>query len=185
VPALPPLVLFQSLPKGQKMDQIVRQACEAGVSLIVPFISARSVSRPDVSDLAGKRDRWMRIAREARQQSGSLVETDISPVLDLAGVLNVWRERAGKATRPLALLLHQDPLEKATLNGYLDATPDLVALTIGPEGGFSEEEASALVSAGFGPLLLGPNVLRTETAALYAVAAVQVVLLERTTWRIS
>jgi 16S rRNA (uracil1498-N3)-methyltransferase len=82
----------------------------------------------------------------------------------------------------LGLLLHQDPLEQGTFHGYLGNNPALVVLAIGPEGGFSSEEADQFLGEGFNPLLMGNTILRTETAALYAAAAVRIILMERTSW---
>jgi 16S rRNA (uracil1498-N3)-methyltransferase len=74
------------------------------------------------------------------------------------------------------------PLEKLILHDYLSEVPDLVALVIGPEGGFSPAEVSRFPEAGFKPFKLSCAVLRTETAALYGAAAVHIILLENTSW---
>jgi 16S rRNA (uracil1498-N3)-methyltransferase len=183
LPSLPPIVLLQALPKGQKMDLIVRQATEAGIALILPFTSERSVSRPESGrDAQSKRERWERIVREARQQSGSDVSTAVAPLCDASTAMATWktfrRERGGG----VGILLHQNPLAQGTLHGYLSDDPPAVALAVGPEGGFSATEAEEFMAADFAPVLIGANVLRTETAALFAIAAVQTVLLEKTSW---
>lgn len=183
LPPLPPIVLLQALPKGQKMDLIVRQAVEAGVSLILPFAAERSVSRiASPSDAEAKRDRWQRIAREARQQSGSNVATEIASPVPLDAAIDRWGAFAQERGGGVALLLHQDPLAQGSLHGYLSDDPLAIALAVGPEGGFAAVEVEALVAAGFAPTLVGANVLRTETAALFAIAAVQTVLLEKASW---
>ncbi|MDR1178920.1 MAG: RsmE family RNA methyltransferase, partial [Spirochaetales bacterium] len=84
--------------------------------------------------------------------------------------------------RPRGLLLHQAPLEKGSFHEYLDKQPDLVVLAVGPEGGFSPEEVSRLMALDFKPLTMGDTVLRTETAALYAQAAIRIILLESASW---
>lgn len=183
LPVLPPLVLLQALPKGQKMDLIVRQATEAGVSLILPFVSERSVSRVDGgADAESKRQRWERIVREARQQSGSDIPTLIVAPASLEESLEGWRAFAEERGGGIGIFLHQDPLAQGTLHGYLSGGPFAVALAVGPEGGFSAAEAEAFMAAGFAPSVIGANVLRTETAALFAIAAVQTVLLEKASW---
>jgi 16S rRNA (uracil1498-N3)-methyltransferase len=181
---LPPFFLLQALPKGQKMDDIVRQAAEAGVERILPFIAERSVARPGADEAEGKRGRWRRIVKEARQQSGSPVPTEVDPVRDLAGALAAWAEASGGASggRPVGLLLHQDPLAQGTFHGYLSGDPTAVAVAVGPEGGFAPAETDRFRDAGFRPLIVGANVLRTETAAVFAVAAAQIVLLEKAAW---
>jgi 16S rRNA (uracil1498-N3)-methyltransferase len=178
--SLPPLVLFQALPKGAKMDLIIRQAAEGGVTEIVPFISACSVPRPD--DSGDRLERWRRIIREARQQSGSGINTVVRKPAAFDALLEYWGELKGRYERPVGLLFHQDPLEQGSFHGYLDNRPDLAVLAIGPEGGFSPEEVARCMAAGFKPLTMGDTVLRAETAALYAQAAVRIILLENALW---
>lgn len=180
---LPPLVLLQALPRGAKMDDILRQATELGVSLILPFVAERSVSRPEGGPASqAKRERWLRILREARQQSGSDVPTDVHLPGTLDSVLATWADFSATRGGGIGLLLHQDPLAQGTLHGYLNGAPQAVALAVGPEGGFSDPEVSAFLNGGFRPVLLGANVLRTETAVVSALAAVQVLFLEKTSW---
>jgi len=71
------------------------------------------------------------------------------------------------------------------LHGYLEGNIESVMIAVGPEGGFSEDEANCFIDQGFKPLLLGVNILRTETAAIFATAAVQVLLLEKVSWNLS
>jgi 16S rRNA (uracil1498-N3)-methyltransferase len=162
------------------MDLIVRQAAEGGVTEIVPFVSAYSVPRPGEND--GRLERWRRIIREARQQSGSGIATAVREVRTLDSLLEYWQDLQTRYERPLGLLLHQNPLEQGSFHGYLDKRPGLVVLAVGPEGGFSPEEAALCVAGGFRPLTMGNNILRTETAALYASAAIRIILLESDLW---
>ena len=94
---LPPIILFQALPKGEKMDLIVRQAAEGGLSEIVPFIAEHSIPKLDTRGRRGsgagaekKQARWERIVKEARQQSGSPIATKVSSVLSMDGLLARW-----------------------------------------------------------------------------------------------
>lgn len=181
VPALPRFVLLQALPKGQKMDLIVRQATEAGISLVVPVIAERSVAHVDPGrEGSARRERWERIVKEALQQSGSSIGTRVAEPMDLPSALDLWAAEAPSGS--VAVFLHQDPLAQGSAHGYLSQGPETVCIAVGPEGGFSPGEVDSFLRRGFLPLLLGPNVLRTETAALYATAALQVVLLERASW---
>jgi 16S rRNA (uracil1498-N3)-methyltransferase len=182
-PALPPIILFQALPKGGKMDLIVRQAAEGGMAEIIPFVSEHSVPRPGGGEGAGNRlERWERIVKEARQQSGSRTATLVRPLLDFGGILAYWEELKGRYSKALGLLFHQTPLEQASLHRYLSINPETVVLAIGPEGGFSPGEVSRFLAAGFKPLTIGDTVLRTETAALYGAAAIRIILLESDWW---
>ena len=177
---LPPIALFQGIPKGSKIDLIVRQAAETGLSVIAPFAAEYSTARPG----AEKLKRWERIIREARQQSGSAAETLVRPPCDFAALLDYWESLKQTYRRPLGILLHQEPLEQGTFHGYIDTDPDFAALAVGPEGGFSPREVSLFLAAGFRPLLMGNTVLRVETAALYATAALRIILLERESWKL-
>jgi len=188
--SLPPVYLFQALPKGTKMDLIVRQAAEAGVSVIVPFVSEFSqvkIKGGSIGSLPGavsgeKQNRWERIIREARQQSGSDIPTIIKKPLDFDGLMEYWQELQARFPGGTGILFHQTPLEPGTLHDYLVNSLKFIVLAVGPEGGFSAAEAARFLSAGFKPIVLGKTVLRTETAALYAAAAVFTILSERTSW---
>ena len=180
---IPHLILFQALPKGDKMDLIVRQAAEGGVSEIAPFVSEFSVVK--IKDNQ-RLTRWRRIIKEARQQSGSKVETEIHPPESLDGLFSRWERIQTAWPNSVGLLFHQTPLANESLHGYLgkssELLPGAVVVAIGPEGGFSSAEAERFMAAGFKPFTIGDTVLRTETAALYAQAAVRILLLERDSW---
>ncbi|MDR2194886.1 MAG: 16S rRNA (uracil(1498)-N(3))-methyltransferase [Treponema sp.] len=184
VAPLPPIALFQALPKGATIDRIIRQAAEIGVTEIIPFVSAYSVPKLKETERASEKvKRWKRIVKEARQQSGSDVETGISDVRTFDGALAYWKTTAMRYANPSGILLHQEPLETGGgFHRYLAGNPDFVAAVVGPEGGFSPEEAERLIQAGFKPLVIGASVLRAETAAVYAAAAIRALLLENTEW---
>jgi 16S rRNA (uracil1498-N3)-methyltransferase len=168
------ITLYQCVSKGQRMDAAVRMAAEAGVTRIVPVLSERSVAR--TSQDGERAARWARIVREARQQSGSRVGTEISPVTGIAEVQADWRGRGP------AIFFHERPLAETGLHGYLYGAPPEAAVLVGPEGGLSEDETRFLSGAGWSAAWLGPRVLRTETAAIYAIAALQTVFRERRLW---
>jgi 16S rRNA (uracil1498-N3)-methyltransferase len=190
---IPPIILFQSVAKGSKMDTIVRQAGETGVAEIVPFYSEHSVPRPrggtesqtgvpaDAPTRA-RTERWRRILVEARQQSGSPSTSSLKPPLGIDELFRYWERINALHERALALLIHEIPLAKCGFHGYLETVPELVVLAVGPEGGFSPPEADAFMGAGFKPVTLGDTILRTENAALYAIAVVRTLIFERHTW---
>jgi 16S rRNA (uracil1498-N3)-methyltransferase len=179
---LPLIALFQGFPRGLKMDLIVRQAAEAGVSVIAPF-RGEYTQGAHGKDTSERIKRWERIIKEARQQSGSVMETIVTPPCSFDALLEYWLSLKEKYSRPLGLVLHQEPLEKGTLHGYLRNDPDLVVLAVGPEGGFSPGELTQFIKTGFRPLLMGNTILRTETAALYGIAAIRTILLESEAWK--
>ncbi len=178
----PRIILFQALPKGAKMDLIVRQAAEGGLTEIVPFSSDYSIPRIDGVKASSKMQRWERIIREARQQSGSSEATSIRPITDVSGIINYWEHLKSEEKNSVGILLHQDPLEQGSFHSYLGNTVNLVSLLIGPEGGFSLKETDQFIKAGFKSLVMGTSILRTETAALYAAAAIRIILLEKSSW---
>lgn len=182
-PALPPIILFQALPKGTRMDLILRQAAEGGLAEVAPFMSDHTVPRlKAASGEDEKTERWKRILKEALQQSGSGTATALRRPCSEGDLLDYWQELRERRPRALGLLMHQAPLEKGSLHGYLSMDPELVVLAVGPEGGFSPEETTRFMARGFKPVCLGNTVFRTETAALYSAAAVRMILLERASW---
>ena len=174
-PRGPEVTLFQALPKGRKIDDVLRGAVQAGVTRFVPVLTERTIPRR-MDDDTVRRERWSRICREAVQQSGATTIPEIDPVTRLADI----RPSGGAS-----LFLHTVPLEQASLHGYLDRGPATVDMVVGPEGGFSDLEIQFLLDLGFQPLFLGPRVLRTENAALFALGAVQILLQEKKTWRLT
>lgn len=171
VSALPAVTVFQAVPKGGRFDDAVRALVQAGVTAICPIETERSVVR--LAESAARRDRWLRVAREAAQQSGA------GPVR----LLEPRRVSELTATPgALSLFLHP-PLAERSLHGYLSSSRPQVELVVGPEGGFSDSECRLLRERGFDPLSLGPLVLRSQTAAFFAVAAIRILLLERAAWQ--
>lgn len=178
--AVPRIVLVQSMAKGPAMDLVIRQAAEAGVARVIPLEARRSVARAEEGRGASRQGRWERILREGLQQSGSAVATSIDEPVDIRGL----GARLGPVPEGgrLALVLHEAPLAQKGLHEYLGSAPAEIVLCVGPEGGFAPDEVDFLLEAGFRPLLLPGAILRTETAALFAVAAVEIILSERSSW---
>jgi 16S rRNA (uracil1498-N3)-methyltransferase len=180
---MPPIILFQALPKGDKMDLIVRQAAEGGVSEIVPFTSEYSIRK--ASKDGNKFLRWQRIIKEARQQSGSKTATTLHEPKTIDEIIDFWKKIKGE--RALGLLFHHissKGLEQNSLHSYLDSVPLSVVYTIGPEGGFSDKEVSFFLENGFKPFTIGDTILRTETAAVYCAAVIRILLLEKNSWEL-
>ncbi len=169
------ITLLQCLPKGRKIDLIIRQATEAGVSRIVLLESQRSIAR--ATEDANRMARLEKVSREALQQSGN----PRLPVMDPPRPLETLRGTAGQWG--MALFFHEERLSASTLHELLAEPAGRVSILIGPEGGLSPMERELLAGAGFRPAFLGQTVLRVETAAIYAIAAVQTILQERDAWR--
>lgn len=184
------LALLQFIPKPQKMELIVRQAAECGVAAIVPVIGEYTQGGSEKA--LQKSDRFEKIIREARQQSGSQVETQIFPPCKLPAALGLIDKNEPAALR---LFLYERtegtlPLSAALFGQGQDCSKaqEAAAASIGPaksrapiscvyavgcEGGISPAECEALVSRGFRAVHFNTNILRCETASLYAAAAIQ------------
>ncbi|AFG38801.1 RsmE family RNA methyltransferase [Spirochaeta africana] len=175
---LPELQLFQCVPKGGKFDDVVRMATEAGAASITPVLSDRTIVRIGGDDAEKKRRRWQRVLQEAVQQSGA-------PRVPRLGTPIALKELLQQPDLPeVMLFFHQAPLAPVPLHQYCSGSPRAIGLCIGPEGGFSPGEVQAMQAARWSPGYLGPWVLRTEHAGMYALAAVQTILLERAYWNL-
>jgi 16S rRNA (uracil1498-N3)-methyltransferase len=168
------ITLAQSLPKGSTMDDIVRQATEVGAARIVPILSERTQVHLD-DDRAGKKvEKWRTTAIEAAKQCGNPWLPEISPLMKLDDFLAT--ARAENDAHPLKLVasLHAGTttLKKAlaTYAAKHGHAPRSANWLVGPEGDFSPAEMTAAITAGFTPVTLGPLVLRSDTAAIYALS---------------
>ena len=151
------VTLVQAVSSGEKMDYTVQKAVELGVAALHPVLSARSVVRLDGERGAKKLAHWRRIAIAACEQCGrNRIPTIAEPVA-------LARYRAPEGARIL--------LSPAGTGSLAALARSPVVLAAGPEGGFDDGEERLLERAGFAAVRLGPRVLRTETAALAALAA--------------
>ncbi len=157
------LVLAQAVSKGDRMDYTVQKAVELGVSEIIPLVSERSVVKLDAERWDRKFEHWQGVIVSACEQCGRNVLPRLHPVHKLGAWLD--------ATSFDGLRLTLAPKSARSLRGL--PAPDAACLLVGPEGGLSELEIAAASSAGFIGLRLGPRTLRTETAGVAALAAMQ------------
>jgi 16S rRNA (uracil1498-N3)-methyltransferase len=157
------ITLLQSVPKGERLELVIQKTTELGVAHIVPVITGRGVMRPG----SDRRQRWETIAREAARQCG---RADV-PTVDAAVPL---AEALGAVTASVRLVLWEQQ-ERRPLMGALMGKEKNVAVLVGPEGGFSEEEIAAARAAGFVAVGVGPRILRSETAGIVAVTLVQAI----------
>jgi 16S rRNA (uracil1498-N3)-methyltransferase len=155
------VTLVQGVSAGEKMDFTVQKATELGMAALQPVLAARSTGRIAGERAELKRAHWRRVAIAACEQCGRNRVPEVLPMLPLAQFC------AASATAGARLLL--SPLGALGLRAVKLDGP--VTLAAGPEAGFTAEEEAMLVEAGFLPVRLGPRVLRTETAALAALAA--------------
>ena len=156
------IVLFQGLPKGDKMEWIIQKAVELGAYSVVPFAAKRSVVKLDEKKAVKKQLRWQLLAKGAAEQSGRSIIPEVKNVLTFADALDVSKELD---VLLIPYELEEDMKETARI---IDAIRpgQSVGIFIGPEGGFEEEEVELAKSAGAYPVSLGKRILRTETAGL-------------------
>lgn len=153
--------LAQGLASGDKMDTILQKAVELGVSRFQPLATQKSVVRFTEERAARRAQHWQQVAIAACEQCGNNRVPEVLEVEDFSD----WVGRSAG----LRLLLMPAAAQKLTDIPLVDE----VTLLIGPESGFSDTEVQAALTAGFNPVRLGPRILRTETAGLVALAAMQ------------
>ncbi len=165
------ITLAQALPKGSTMDDIVRQATEVGTACIAPLFSERTQVHLDSDRAEKKVEKWRTAAIEAAKQCGNPWLPEISPLQNFRAFIPatfgydlklVASLHAGATTLKMALARYH-----AHHHG---AIPRKIVWLVGPEGDFSPAEMTAAITAGFQPITLGPLVLRSDTAAIYALS---------------
>ena len=164
------ITLSQALPKAGKMDFIIQKATELGVDRIIPFQSARSVSRLTDDKKRQKALRWQKIAVEAARQCGRADVPVISPCLEFPEMI---RDEGRKASKIIFWEEETHCGIKDYLNQKHTAISDEFFVIVGPEGGFLKEEVNQAREAGFQSVSLGRQILRVETAALAIMAIIQ------------
>ena len=152
------ITLVQGVSAGEKMDSTVRKAVELGVAAIQPVLATRSVARPKGERADSRREHWQKVVIAACEQCGRNRIPEVHPLVPL------YDYRAGDGTKLLLSPRSELPLSRA-------GKSEQYIIAAGPEAGFTDDEEAALAVQGFVPVKLGARVLRTETAALAAVAA--------------
>lgn len=158
------ITLYQALPKGDKLDLITQKAVELGVTRVVPVLTRYCVSRPDDKTMEKKRQRLQKIAAEAAKQAGRGRIPAVESLLTLDAALGEMQKAQA------AILFYEQAV--TPLGSVLAPRPGSIALMVGPEGGFSQEEAAQAQEAGLHLCTMGPRILRCETAPLYALSAI-------------
>lgn len=156
------IYLFQGLPKGDKMELIIQKAVELGVYQVIPVAASRCVVKLDGKKASAKRARWQGIAEAAAKQSKRAIVPEVTEVSSFAQAV---RKAAEMDVALIPYELAEDMSRTKEIIGSLHAGQS-VAVFIGPEGGFSEEEISLAGESGILPITLGKRILRTETAGL-------------------
>lgn len=158
------ITVLQALCTGDKMDWVVQKSTELGAAQIVPVAAARSVLKLEPGRALKRIEHWRAIAQAAAAQSGRTVVPTISPVMSFREALVNWTQEESPKTGWLL-----DPFAKERFSTAPMQGP--VAIWIGPEAGWTDEEEQLAKAAGIRGLQLGPRILRTETAAAVALTA--------------
>lgn len=157
------ITLLQSLARGEKMDWIMQKATELGVTHILPLNAARSVVQIDDARAAGRLAHWRAVAASACEQCGRNRLPQIAAPSAIEAIGDAQLPATRLALAPDASI----PLVGAAVQA------GALALLVGPEGGLTPEESAMAQRAGFTLVRFGPRILRTETAAIAAIAALQ------------
>ena len=162
------LTLYMAYPKGDKLETVVQKSVELGASVIVPFESSRCIKRPSPDKLDKITDRLSRIAEEAAKQCGRSKLPRVEKMIKLSELVS----RIDKYDLSLFCYEGKGAVSlKRTLEDYGRSSGN-IAIIIGSEGGFSEEEAKLITEAGAKCVNLGPRILRCETAPDYCLSAI-------------
>ncbi len=159
------ILLAQALSSSEKMDWVIQKATELGVAEIQPLDTERSVARLSAERAARRLEHWRQVAIAACEQCGRNLLPEIHAPLDIMA----WLQRQGASGDSKFILLPQG----AALLHKRAKPPGRAVLMVGAEGGFTEAEAEGALRCGFVPIRLGARVLRTETAAVAGLAALQ------------
>lgn len=174
------IILADCLPKQNRFDTIIEKATELGIDQIQPLISERTIARPNNFREKSKLERWTRIAKEAAEQCARDTVPEIENIRDL----DEWLKEITPLDEKNFFLLfcwekEQDTTVREVLSTYKNSKADknLIVL-IGPEGGFSEREVREIKFAGGISVTLGKRVLKTDTAAISALAMINYEFME-------
>lgn len=158
------LTLYMALPKGDKLEQIVKQSVELGAAAIVPVLTARCIVRPDEKTMEKKRQRLAKIAEEAAKQSGRGIIPEVHPLLN-------FKQAVQKASEDECSILCYEAFG-SPIPSLVQAKIKTVSLMIGSEGGFDMSEAEYAKNHGVQLATLGKRILRCETAPIAAITAI-------------
>ena len=158
------ITVLQALCTGDKMDWVVQKSTELGAARIIPVAAARSVLKLEPARALKRVEHWRAIAQAAAAQSGRTVVPSLSCVMSFREALDNWKKSESPKTGWLLDPFADERLSIATMQGP-------IAIWIGPEAGWTDEEEQMAKAAGIRGLQLGPRILRTETAAAVALTA--------------
>ncbi len=162
------IVVAQAFLKDKKMDGLVRQLTELGISRWFPFMAERSVSKPDKKRLTARTQRWISIAKEALKQCERGGLPEIGPAVSFEEVLNLGR------SCDLSIVFWENETRSINMDMVAHEKPvKKILAVLGPEGGFTTSEIEKAKECGFVTASLGPRILKADTATVVACSLVQ------------
>jgi 16S rRNA (uracil1498-N3)-methyltransferase len=172
------ITLGQAIPKGKNMDLIIQKATELGVARVVPLLTTNTVVKLDEPEMSKKQEKWQRIAIEACKQCGQ----NWLPEIAEPQAVETFVQDAKDEFKIIAAIDSRSVTLKeimANWNSVNGSRPTSGTLLIGPEGDFTSNEVETAAKNGFQKMSLGPIILRSETAAIYAVSVLAYELMNR------
>jgi len=162
------IYLFQGLPKADKMELIIQKAVELGVYEVIPVATKRAVVKLDAKKAKSKITRWQAISEAAAKQSKRGIIPKVADVMSFKEAMQYSKEMDLKLI-PYELAEGMDKTRKL-MGQVRQEKPESIAVFIGPEGGFDEQEIELAMENGVEPITLGKRILRTETAGFTTLA---------------
>lgn len=165
------VTIAQGLPKGDKLEYVLQKGTELGASEFIPFSADRSVVKWDEKKASKKMSRFAKIVKEASEQSHRNRIPEVASVMKINNLIEVTQGYDVK------IFAYEEEAKTDTFVSFASILSALkmnqrIIICIGPEGGFSDKEVSLLKENDFKSVRLGPRILRTETASLYALASI-------------
>ncbi|MFD1609878.1 16S rRNA (uracil(1498)-N(3))-methyltransferase [Oceanobacillus luteolus] len=165
------VTIVQGLPKGDKMDFILQKGTELGADSFIPYKAERSIVVWDEKKMKKKLQRFGKIVKEASEQSHRNKIPTIHDLVSIKQLIEVSDQFDVK------IFAYEEEAKTTSYQSFAEVLKEMnsgmqLLICIGPEGGFSEKEAELLKENDFKPVRFGPRILRTETAALYALSSI-------------
>ncbi|MDE6952634.1 MAG: 16S rRNA (uracil(1498)-N(3))-methyltransferase [Erysipelotrichales bacterium] len=161
------ITLIYALPKSDKFELVLQKATELGVKRIVPFLSKRSIIKTDQKTFAKKQERYLRILKEASEQSYRQVIPELTSLIQINDIPSFLSD--------VNLVAYEESSKQGEHSAFyhaLHSDYQSITIIVGPEGGFDQKEIDIMKEMGVIPCSLGKRILRSETAPLYMLSVI-------------
>lgn len=161
------ITLIYALPKSDKFELVLQKATELGVKRIVPFLSKRSIIKTDKKTFQKKEERYLRILKEASEQSYRQMIPELTPLIYINDIPSFLSD--------INLVAYEESSKQGEHSAFYQALHShykTITIIVGPEGGFDQNEIDQMIDMGITPCSLGKRILRSETAPLYMLSVI-------------